>query len=133
MSLRQEWPATITAREIGAHVAQFMREQGKRAVNASGTCMYRTDDGCACAAGCLLTDAEAMKCSEASAWSRENIDNGEIVVPERLKPFQREVALLQRAHDQSSDVSTVIALADCMAAGENILEAGATTVLEGVK
>lgn len=101
MSIKQEWPETITAQEVFDHVIQHLRDQnGNRAIvtgfSTAGSCVYRTPEGNACAAGALLTDAEAAAITESIApWHKLNWDTK----PVRLLPHENLIRELQNLHD----------------------------------
>ena len=46
----------MTEQEIFDTVLEHLREQGKAAANAEGSCQYRGANGTACAVGCLIPD-----------------------------------------------------------------------------
>ena len=48
----------MTPQETFNTVVTHLRKQGRKAVNASRHCLYRTEDGLKCAAGCLIPDAD---------------------------------------------------------------------------
>lgn len=46
----------MTRQETFDIVVNHLRKQGRKAIDENGHCRYRTDDGCKCAAGCLIPD-----------------------------------------------------------------------------
>ena len=88
-------PDTMTAQEVFDHVWNAMAAQGEPSIVAS-SCRYRkVIDGVVykCAAGCLLTDAEADKIPEGV------LIDADICLPERLQPHTQLMYALQQAHD----------------------------------
>lgn len=47
-----------TAQEVFDQVATHLLNQGERAAEEEGGCMYRSPDGLKCGAGCLISDEE---------------------------------------------------------------------------
>ena len=95
----------VTAQGIFNHIYKFITRQGRASASTSpvigNRCWYRcaAPDGkvLACAAGCLLTDAEAAKLEEGLGWYA-NVN----LVPARFAPFERLIKDCQLAHDQSA-------------------------------
>lgn len=90
----------ITEQGIFNFVWKFIIRQGEPAVNYS-MCEYRTvnrNNGkvLACAAGCLLTDEEALYVR--GPWC--NIDDN--AIPPRFRPFRSLIDDMQRAHDSAA-------------------------------
>jgi hypothetical protein len=48
----------MEAQQIFDTVVAHLRQQKSKALSDVGSCMYRSDDGKKCAAGCLMTDEE---------------------------------------------------------------------------
>jgi hypothetical protein len=61
----------VNTQEIFDHVAGHLLTQLEKSVcNAlSVTCMYRSDSGLMCAAGCLISDEEYSSIFEGVSWS----------------------------------------------------------------
>jgi hypothetical protein len=66
----------MTKQEIFDKVAAHLLTQRKRCVNQTGDCVYRSDDGLKCAAGCLIPDDVdiANKPFNVSPWSGIPLD-----------------------------------------------------------
>lgn len=91
----------ITEQGIFDFVYRFLTKQGERAVDpATGLCEYRvrSKDGrmLCCAAGCLLSDAEAQKTGTGGTWGQV-VDLGN--APERFKEHEHFIRELQVIHD----------------------------------
>lgn len=129
--IRNNWPETITEREIGAHVAQHLREQGRRAMGHDGVCRYRIPSmpGVACAVGCLLTDEEAEELRDnpsIDTLKRYAADDPRGIkrLPERLRPHVRLLNQLQLRHDQASRYGTSAAsLGPCLELADAVARA----------
>ena len=58
-----------TAQEVFDQVAKHLLKQGTRSIDkANGVCVYRSDDGDKCAAGCLISKSEYRKKYEGASW-----------------------------------------------------------------
>ena len=86
---------TTTDQEIFDAVARHLLAQGEKAASVDEAghtfCRYRTENGRACAVGCLLTDEEAAACEGCVA------DDLPMAWTRRHSTLLRE---LQRVHDQ---------------------------------
>lgn len=97
-----------TAEQEFEIVVRHLFEQGKPALGANGNCVYRAPDGCKCAVGVRIPDADYRPLMEGvgvsglleTAWA-----NGWALPPEfeaHLHLFQQ----LQAVHDNSSSWTT---------------------------
>lgn len=92
----------MTEQEIFDEVWAFLNLQGKPSFD--GACMYRSPDGSACAAGCLLDDETAKKFDtfvDTSIWSISQHHEEEM--PVHLQSHVDFLDKLQEAHDSSAD------------------------------
>ena len=91
----------MTREEILETVTKHMLAQSERSTDGAGACMYRGQDGLACAVGCLMTDEEA----EAADLFRGDTDVVILqeagLIPERLEPHLELLAKLQTIHDSA--------------------------------
>ena len=88
----------MTAQEVFDKVVNHLRTQGKRAIDAEGYCVYRAPDGCKCAAGCLIPDADYKpEYEKHTVWNIEHVF-------ERLglSEHMRLIAGLQGIHDREA-------------------------------
>jgi hypothetical protein len=90
-------PRVLTAQTIFNKVATHLLTQKKRAVkrdkiNGGSTCVMRTNDGRACAVGCLLSDAQAQGAT--------GVANAIDAEPE-LNPFMYLLHDLMQVHDDA--------------------------------
>lgn len=99
MSIRNDWPETLTAQEVFDHAVEHMRTQEARC-SMNGVCTYRgSRPGEACAAGALLTDEEARRIptDQGSLSVDRLVDRG--LLPARLLEHQSLLYALQVVHD----------------------------------
>jgi hypothetical protein len=105
MAIRNDWGAKVSRKEIAAHVIAHFQEQGKRATTPNGFyCTYKGEAGEACAAGCLLTEAEQSKvqavsssfCNGGMAWHGLAARG---CAPVRLAEHEALISQLQTYHD----------------------------------
>lgn len=115
--IRQSWPETLSAQEIFDHVLTHLRAQeGERSAElvsaekrslddslAPTKCVYRDPNGRACAAGALLTDAEAARISPELQMYTWGWLVAKGLVPSRLDPFKGLIHDLQDLHDRDSE------------------------------
>jgi len=89
-----------TPQQVFDAVVAHLAAQGGPSMSGAA-CTNRTSDGRACAAACLLTDAEASLDFEgASNVSWQAMPDS--LRPARLRPFARLLAELQKVHDRSA-------------------------------
>lgn len=95
--------AALGLQHVYDTMVNHLRQQKTRAVNANGSCLYRTKNGNKCAVGCLISDEEYERELERvlleSVISR--LMGGE-PQPPRLKDLLR---YMQQTHDGITDVS----------------------------
>lgn len=60
--------AIATPQEVFDWVVFNLKTQGKQSRNDQGTCVYRGEDGCKCAAGFLIADAHYIPELEGTGW-----------------------------------------------------------------
>lgn len=84
--------STATAQEVFDHVVNHLRAQGRPCLNGS-ECLYRNEEGEACAAGCLIDDNDYTSDMEQTAW--EDVSH-EYDFP---RVHTSLISDLQRAHD----------------------------------
>jgi hypothetical protein len=58
-----------TEQEVKDQIEAHLLKQGKRSVSETGVCRYRGNEGCMCAAGCLISDDEYSESMESSTWN----------------------------------------------------------------
>lgn len=86
--------STTTPQQVFDAVCKHLKDQGGPSMNVS-TCLNRTLEGRACAAACLLTDAESYgMVSYAAALYAQR--------PVRLQPFDELIIALQHSHDTAA-------------------------------
>lgn len=103
---------SMTRQEAFNKVYTHLLTQNSKSTNGGGTCMYRGENGCSCAVGCLITDEEyrpwmdgleaipegynaGMKLVNTNAASL----NGNGLLPARLVPHLDLLCDLQAIHD----------------------------------
>lgn len=91
-----EYLNELTAQQVFDRVARHLLTQGEKATAFSRlACMYRTDTGLKCAAGCLIPDAEYYDNLEYKSW-------GELRAEGIVSPAHSLLILsLQRIHDNN--------------------------------
>lgn len=89
---------TATEQEVFDHVAYHLLTQNEPAMDGK-FCVYRTDDGKKCAAGCLIAPLEYDRDWEARAWDTL-VDHGKV-------PCEHEVLIadLQSQHDKAAHLT----------------------------
>ena len=98
----------MSSQETFDTVVRHARTQQKKAKDAFGNCRYRTTDGLACFAGCLIPDADMVPAFEFVSVSKQAISSSSVLVTGyfRSRGFCVDlVGDLQRVHD-SCDVAT---------------------------
>jgi hypothetical protein len=115
MTIRNDWGAEVSAQEVFDHVVAHLHEQGVRAAKLMPDgdvdhCMYRDDEGRACAVGALLSEEEASRIG-AARQAKSVLSLSELgLLPARLCPYVgniRGVGLLgelQSLHDTRPDL-----------------------------
>ena len=85
-----------TEQQVFDYIAHHLLEQQEHSLNADGECVYHSEDGLKCAAGCLIPDEDYCEELEDSHWSfltavgRVNEAHAEII------------ARMQSLHDKSA-------------------------------
>lgn len=82
-----------TKQQVFEQVAKHLLTQYQRSINEFGYCMYRGQNGCKCAAGCLIADDEYMEYFEDKTWNTLVVKND---FPSNHKEIIRD---LQDIHD----------------------------------
>lgn len=89
-----------TLQETFDKVVKHLRQQGIKATNSLGICLYRTKDGLMCGVGCLIEDEEYDPLMEGSLPS---------VVAEKSQLFKKDygdhlefLQILQSVHDDTA-------------------------------
>lgn len=82
-----------TAQDVFDTVAEHLLTQKQKALDPDGRCVYRTEKGLKCAAGCLIPDDKDAEFYEGSSWIRLARDKK---VPVLYKDL---IGRLQRVHD----------------------------------
>lgn len=81
-----------TEQQVSEQIESHMLKQGVRSMSGA-RCSYRGDDGCMCAAGCLIADDEYRPEMEGNTWVQLVYDMG---VPGE---HSRLIRRYQRIHD----------------------------------
>jgi hypothetical protein len=92
----------LTAQEVFDTVVNGLRAQGRKSVDADGTCMYRNDNGTKCAAGLLMLDEEYSDRMEGTSIDAILAGTEGLGCPslhERLSPHSKLIVELQKIHD----------------------------------
>ena len=66
-----------TAQQVFDQVAKHLLKQKSRSLSRDGFCVYRSDDGMMCAAGCLIGPKEYRKTFEGYNW-QELVDREQV-------------------------------------------------------
>lgn len=90
-----------TPQDVFSAIVEHLRAQGGRAVKYENTCVNRTETGRACAAACLMTDAEAESVSWIGMVDRLAHPDVADIRPSRLIPFTNLLTRCQNVHDMS--------------------------------
>ncbi len=92
----------MTEQEIFDRVWNFLNLQGKPAYDSAIGCCYRTEDGLACAVGCLLDDDTAHSFDRFENKSIYSISKSFIYkFPEELRQHVCFLEDLQSIHDRN--------------------------------
>lgn len=62
---------TASAQEVFDYVVSHLRRQGRKAIRPgykNHRCAYKADDGCKCAAGCLIPEDKYTPIMEGKTW-----------------------------------------------------------------
>lgn len=86
--------------QVFDYALRKIREQGKPAVDGSVNCMYRTDDGLRCVAGCLIPDEEY----DSKMEGVQVASGGRIQRWFKKHGFDLElISAMQNAHDNNAE------------------------------
>lgn len=108
MSTRQEWPATVTAAEIAAHMIAHVEEQAAVMGDVQPQCRYQALDkhfdpieGCTCVAGSLLTLEELTRVGHRTGYNTTSFDKLQGLMPARLRPHASLITQAQACYDSA--------------------------------
>jgi hypothetical protein len=82
-----------TAQEVFDQVAKHLLKQGERSTGKHGFCVYKSEDGKMCAAGCLIGKKEYRKKYEGAPWDVTVRNHG------ITQSNMRLIIELQKVHD----------------------------------
>ena len=89
---------TRTKQDVFNEVWTKITAQG-RASMMDGACVYRGDDGSACAIGCLIDDETAQRLPN---WAVDEIEPE--LLPDWMRPMQYFLGAIQTAHDFATPI-----------------------------
>jgi hypothetical protein len=107
-----------TAQEVFDQVVNHLRKQGKRSMNNGDQCVYLSEDGSKCAAGCFVDDPDVARKMDSlpdSDWLN--------VVSEGLAPDTHGelICKLQRIHDYPGSIELWEKKFEALAKRENLV------------